>query len=210
MAFLFKHLSLSGKVVGLMREEHLEIPAEALREALTNALCHRQYERYNLFPSIAIYDDRVEIDNPGCLPRELTVESLKLPHKSFPYNLLMAKVLFMSTFLESWGSGIRRMIDLCTAQGVSEPEFVQDGSFMMIRFWRSEHENEHENEHEKLSEREQKILDYISQNPQASIPKMAASLGMSVSTLRRTLQKMAHLVRHEGPDKGGRWGIAHE
>ena len=171
MAFLFKHLSLSGKVVGL-----------------------------------AIYDDRVEIDNPGRLPRELTVESLKLPHKSFPYNLLMAKVLFMSTFLESWGSGIRRMIDLCTAQGVSEPEFVQDGSFMMIRFWRSEHENEHE----KLSEREQKILDYISQNPQASIPKMAASLGMSVSTLRRTLQKMAHLVRHEGPDKGGRWGIAHE
>ena len=138
--------------------------------------------------------------------RHCSEESEDYRTASNPYNLLMAKVLFMSTFLESWGSGIRRMIDLCTAQGVSEPEFVQDGSFMMIRFWRSEHENEHE----KLSEREQKILDYISQNPQASIPKMAASLGMSVSTLRRTLQKMAHLVRHEGPDKGGRWGIAHE
>lgn len=53
------------------------------------------------------------------------------------------------------------------------------------------------------------LLDYISGNPHASIPKMAAALGMSVSTLRRTLKKMAHLVWHEGPVNGGRWVIAH-
>jgi ATP-dependent DNA helicase RecG len=64
MSFLFKHLSQSGKIVGFHKEEQLEIPAEALREALTNALCHRQFEKYNLTPSIAVYDDRVEIENP--------------------------------------------------------------------------------------------------------------------------------------------------
>lgn len=54
MSFLFKHLSQSGKIVGFRKEEQLEIPAEALREALTNALCHRQLEKYNLSPGIAV------------------------------------------------------------------------------------------------------------------------------------------------------------
>ena len=101
MAFLFKHLSQSGKIVGFQKEEHLEIPAEALREALTNALCHRQLEKYSLTPSIAIYDDRVEIENPGRLPFDLTPETIKSAHASYPYNPLIAEVLFKSSFLES-------------------------------------------------------------------------------------------------------------
>lgn len=58
MSFLFRNLRLSGEVKGLLREEKLEIPVEALREALTNALCHRQYERTDGSVSLAIYDDR--------------------------------------------------------------------------------------------------------------------------------------------------------
>ncbi|MCQ2345737.1 MAG: putative DNA binding domain-containing protein, partial [Paludibacteraceae bacterium] len=134
MAFLFKHLNLSGEIKGFVREEHLDIPAEALREALTNALCHRQYEKYNLCPSIAIYDDRVEIDNPGRLPNQLTVDSIKLPHPSFPYNLQIARVLYMSTFLESWGSGVKRMVDLCIAGGLPEPEYSQQLGFVTVSF----------------------------------------------------------------------------
>ena len=113
MSFLFKHLSQSGKIVGFQKEEQLEIPAEALREALTNALCHRQFEKYNLTPSIAVYDDRVEIDNPGRLPYDLTPENIKNSQKSYPYNPLIAAVLYKSSFLESWGSGVGRMIDAC-------------------------------------------------------------------------------------------------
>lgn len=62
IAFLFRNLRISGEVKGLLREEKLEIPIEALREALTNALCHRQYERTSASVSLAIYDDRVEIE----------------------------------------------------------------------------------------------------------------------------------------------------
>lgn len=136
MDFLFKHLSQSGKIVGFRKEEHLEIPAEALREALTNALCHRQLEKYNLSPGIAVYDDRVEIENPGRLPQGVTPENIKSSHASFPYNPLIAEVLYKSSFLESWGSGVSRMVDACKAQGVPEPEYKVQGGFVTIVFRR--------------------------------------------------------------------------
>lgn len=63
MNFFRKHLNMHGKIVGLVRDEYLEVPAEALREVVLNTLCHRQYERYNLTIGIAIYDDRIEIEN---------------------------------------------------------------------------------------------------------------------------------------------------
>ena len=86
ISFGFRNLRLSGEVKGLLREEKLEIPDEALREALTNALCHRQYERTNGSVSLAIYDDRVEIVNPGTFPPQLTEESIRSNHESYPYN----------------------------------------------------------------------------------------------------------------------------
>ncbi len=136
MAFFFKHLSLSGKIVGLYREEHLEVPVEALREALTNALCHRQWEKYNLTIGIAIYDDRIEIENPGLLPPQLTPETIRNPHISYPYNPIMTDVLFKTTFLENWGSGAGRIIGACCEQNVPEPEWRIQGGFVIVTFKR--------------------------------------------------------------------------
>lgn len=136
MAFFFKHLSLSGKIVGFVREEHLEIPTEALRETLVNALCHRQYEKYNLTIGIAIYDDRIEIENPGILPPQLTPETIKQPHISYPYNPIIADVLFKTTFLENWGSGTGRIIDACKQQNVPEPIWSTQGGFVTVTFKR--------------------------------------------------------------------------
>lgn len=136
MAFFFKHLSLSGKIVGFVRKEYLEIPAEALRETLVNALCHRQYEKYNLTIGIAIYDDRIEIENPGMLPPQLTPETIKQPHISYPYNPIIADVLFKTTFLENWGSGAERIIDACKQQNVPEPIWSAQGGFVIVTFKR--------------------------------------------------------------------------
>ena len=113
MAFFFKHLNLGGKITNhsLQREEHLEVPYKALREALINSLCHRQWEKYNLTNSIAIYDDRVEIANPGIFPLQITPETIKESHESYPYNLKIAEALYKSTYLESWGSGAKRIMD---------------------------------------------------------------------------------------------------
>lgn len=138
MAFLFKHLNLGGKITNrsLMREERLEVPVQALREALINALCHRQWEKANLTISIAVYDDRVEIANPGILPPKITPENIKDSHESFPYNRNMAHALYRSTFLENWGSGIHRIIEACQEQGVEEPTWRWDGAFVYVTFKR--------------------------------------------------------------------------
>ena len=75
MAFFFKHLSLSGKIEGLYREEELSIPYKALRESCINAFCHRAYHRPGSSVGIAIYDNRVKIENPGTFPSNWDTEN---------------------------------------------------------------------------------------------------------------------------------------
>ena len=105
VAFCFKHLSLSGRITNhsLEREEQLEIPYHALREALINALCHRHWERNNLTISLAIYDDRIEIASPGAFPPQITPENIKKPHESYPHNLkAVQSVLLMLVRHKVW------------------------------------------------------------------------------------------------------------
>lgn len=97
------------------------MPYHALREALINALCHRHWERYNLTISLAIYDDRIEIASPGTFPPQITPENIKEPHESYPHNLKVAEALYRMTYLENWGSGAKRIMDACQAQGVESP-----------------------------------------------------------------------------------------
>ena len=226
MDFLFKHLSQSGKIVGFHKEEQLEIPAEALREALTNALCHRQLEKYNLSPGIAVYDDRVEIENPGRLPQGVTPENIKTSHASFPYNPLVAEVLYRSSFLESWGSGVGRMVDSCKAQGVPEPEYMLNGGFVIIVFRRLKtvdnnpkviqkdtrkvpEKYQKKLEH-KLSLIQKEIVAYLSDKPFAGRRELSENIdglteGMAQYHLRK-LQKDG-VIKRVGADRGGYWEV---
>ena len=134
MAFFFKHLSLSGKIKGLYREEELDIPYEALRECCINAFCHRAYHRSGSSVGIAIYDDRVEIENSGTFPPDLTVERLLVGHNSEPQNLIIANVLYKSNVLESWGRGIALMVNECNRVGIPAPEFNTNGTAVWVTF----------------------------------------------------------------------------
>ena len=134
MAFFFKHLSLSGKINGLYREEELSIPYKALRECCINSLCHRSYHYPGSSVSIAIYDDRVEITNTGTFPADLPVERLMQEHDSKPQNPIIANVLYKSKILESWGRGIGTMVDECKRVGLPAPEFKTDGNFVTVVF----------------------------------------------------------------------------
>lgn len=136
MSFFFKHLAQSGVVKGVRREEQLEIPVEALREALTNALSHRLLDSPSGSVGISIFDNRVEIENSGHLPNELTPETIKLSHRSFPQNPIIADVLYMTAFLESWGTGVSRMVNACKKVNLPEPQYGTDGSFVWITFMR--------------------------------------------------------------------------
>lgn len=90
MAFCFKHLNLSGVVKGLYREEELEIPVAALREAIINALAHRLYSS-NGGVSLAIYDDRVEIANPGNFNPDFSTHRAVSGMASSPRNPSIAR-----------------------------------------------------------------------------------------------------------------------
>lgn len=157
VAFCFKHLSLSGRITNhsLEREEQLEVPYNALREALINALCHRHWKRYNLTISLAIYDDRIEIASPGTFPPQITPENIKEPHESYPHNLKVAEALYRMTYLENWGSGARRIMDACQAQGVETPTWSSDGGFVTITFKRPDFKSdiiENDKEDKKITE----------------------------------------------------------
>ena len=85
---------------------------------------------------IAIYDDRVEIENSGHLPEELTIETIIQSHQSYPHNPIIADVLFKTTFLENWGSGVGRILEACQEAGLPQPEYGQNASFVWITFKR--------------------------------------------------------------------------
>jgi len=99
-----------------------EYPLDAVREAVVNAVCHRDY-RMNINIQIRLYDDHLEIWNAGGLPTELTPADLLHDHDSIPRNTLLAECLFYCGLIESWGSGTTRMAKLLIDAGLEVPEF---------------------------------------------------------------------------------------
>lgn len=231
IAFCYRYLSLSGEVKGLLREEHLEIPIEVLREALTNALCHRRYDDPRATVSLAIFDDRLEITNPGHLPVPLTPETIKKPHGSYPYNLRIAQVLYLSTNLERWGTGVSRMVELCREQDVPEPEYVTDGHEVKIVF-KKKYQNSLDGNGNvnggssggssggsggslaavQLSDIQRKICELIKDNSHITVSQMSVVLAVAKRTLERNLadlQKKGVLGR-SGYTSAGRWVLLKE
>ena len=216
MAFCFRHLSLSGKIVGLRREEHLEIPTEALREALINALCHRQYDDPRDSVSLAIYDDRIEIMNPGRFPSELTEESIMEPHDSHPYNIRIAQVLYQTTYLEKWGSGVRRMTDLCREQHLPDPRFHLGKGTVCLTFKKAQKDTDGQKDDRKdvlkdvlkeLTERQLLIYNLIKADDQITISELTVKTSVSDRSVRRDIDiiRQKGLLTREGGRKQGCW-----
>lgn len=129
-----ENTGLSGITEGLEREEHLSIPYKAIREGVINALCHRQFQSPGGSVGIAIYDDRVEIENPGVFPRDWDIEKMKSEHCSEPRNPLIANVLYKRKLLENWGRGISLMTEECQKANLMEPEFKLSNGFVILVF----------------------------------------------------------------------------
>ena len=113
------------------REVIWEYPLEALREAIINAVVHRDYLDSGHI-QIRWYDDRIVILNPGTLLPPLTIEDLKRPHRSALRNRLIAEMFYYIGWIERWGTGIQKMLDECAKAGLPEPEFEEaQGAFWL-------------------------------------------------------------------------------
>ena len=133
LGFILEHIPMKVYLAGKPeREERYDYPPDALREAIINAICHRDYVNVGHI-QIRIFDDRIEVWNPGLLPEPLTLEDLKKKHKSIPRNPLIAKCFFLIKFIEQWGTGTNDMINLCLHWGLPEPLFEHiTGDFVVI------------------------------------------------------------------------------
>ena len=212
MDFCFKHLNLHGRVVGLQREEKLEIPVEALREALINALCHRSYDSISGSVSLAIYDDRLEIENPGRFPIGITPENIMLFHDSKPFNPLIAETLYKCTWLESWGSGVGRMKEACLKEHLAAPYYEIRPDGIAIVFKRNlpilDGIDVGNNVGNNVGNKEKIILDIIRNTPSVTTPQIADKLGVTQRHCERILSEMKkqRIISRVGT-KGGHWEI---
>ncbi|MFY9341957.1 MAG: RNA-binding domain-containing protein [Planctomycetota bacterium] len=134
--FLRENLPVAGRVApGLFeRVDDPLYPPVALREALANAICHRDYAIGGGSVAVAIYDDRLEITSSGSLHFGQTVETLFAPHESLPWNPLVARVFYRRGIIESWGRGTIKMAELTTSAGLPRPEIEDAGGCVTVRF----------------------------------------------------------------------------
>ena len=136
MLFLQRHLPVTGRFESgrLERIDEPIFPPLALREALVNAICHRDYEIAGGSIGVAIFDDRLEITSTGLLPSGITVADLKRDHGSRRRNPILAHVFYLRGLVEEWGRGTQRIVELCRKAGHPEPEFEERSGELIVRF----------------------------------------------------------------------------
>ncbi|MCE1169557.1 MAG: putative DNA binding domain-containing protein [Sphingobacteriia bacterium] len=118
---------------GISRVETYEYPVAALREALLNAVAHKDYAGCTPI-QIKVYADKIRIWNEGQLPENWTVDKLMHEHSSRPYNPDIANAFFRSGYVESWGRGIEIMTEQCSLAKLPPPTITNDGSDFLIVF----------------------------------------------------------------------------
>ena len=186
------------------RQEKWEYPPDAMREAVINAICHRDYEDSGNV-QIRIFDDRIEIWNPGLLPEPLTPEDLKRKHESKPRNRLIAQCFFLVKFIEQWGTGTNKMMDWCLRDELPEPLFEETaGSFVVTLrkeitedFLREKGLNERQikavlyaRSREDITNREYQEINKVSRNTASRELKALVELGIfrNIGTGKRNLR----------------------
>ena len=135
--FLMRHLPVASFFVDTQMEriDKPILPVLAIREALSNAICHKNYSIPNSAITLAIFDDRLEIWNCGTLPSSLNLEDLKHIHKSYPRNRAIARVFYLRRYIETWGTGTTKMIELCRANNDPDPVFTEYSGGFAVTFY---------------------------------------------------------------------------
>lgn len=102
-----------------------ELPYDAVKEAIVNAVVHRDYTS-NASVQVMLFKDRLEVWSPGALPRGMTIEKLSTTHKSVPVNPLLARAMYLKGYIEKAGTGTEDMIAKCKEWEIAAPEWLED------------------------------------------------------------------------------------
>jgi ATP-dependent DNA helicase RecG len=191
--FLRDHLPVAGRILpGLFeRVDDPLYPPVALREALANAFCHRDYGIHGGSVGIALFDDRLEISSTGPLRFGLRPADLLTPHPSLPWNPTIANVFYRRGIIEKWGRGTIRISELTQRAGLVRPEFHQRTGEVVVRFFPRGYVPPTRVSHE-LTELQRELLALISEWGPSSSVTLQGRLSVPISN-RYVLQNLTHL-----------------
>ncbi len=135
-AFFLKNLKTAVRIEGFSRVQISEYPVEALREAVINALAHRDYAISGSTIMIQIFTDRIVIASPGFLPQPLTLEMVRaFKYRPISRNPIIARALFDVRLMEERGGGFKRMHDMMVNYGLKPPVFDYDSGYFTVTFY---------------------------------------------------------------------------
>lgn len=209
--FLRENLPVAGRIQPNIfeRVDDPLYPPVALREALANAFCHRDYSIGGGSISLGVYDDRLEITSTGTLHFGLTPAALYLPHESLPWNPLIARVFYRRGVIEAWGRGTIKMEELTVRAGLPSPEIVETSGCVTVRFRPTVYVPP-QRVAQNVTERQQRVLAVLSTSADGlALRDIRKGLGDDLPEweLKNVLAALKHLglVQTTGYARGARW-----
>jgi ATP-dependent DNA helicase RecG len=214
-----KYLKAYISYHGLQRRETFLYPYAALREALLNAVVHKDYSG-GVPIQISVYDDKLVLWNSGDLPERWTLEKLLGKHPSKPFNPLIANAFFRAGYIESWGRGIEKINHECREHGIDPPAYDFGLAGLMLTFHANPahlrasasgtvQDRLGEKLGEKLGETRTAIVQSMKDNPRVTVSELAKRLRLSTTAIEKNIHhlKTKGYVKRVGPAKGGHWEI---
>lgn len=200
--FCLRHMSIESEFVPgkMARRDIPDYPPRAIREAMVNAIAHRDYTIKGGSISLMLFDDRLEITSHGTLPLGITVNDLKQEHDSQPRNERITQVMYRRGLIESIGTGTQEMISECKEFGKPAPEYLERANTFVVRFLprpipiKLDH----------LTDRQNEIINIVSSKNTVSASEILSSLSdhPAERTLRDDLAKLKKLGLIETTGKG--------
>lgn len=210
-AWIKQYLSVEYVMHGFdPRQEIWELPLDAIKEALTNALCHRDYFDSGAKIMVQLYDDRLEISNPGGL---LPYVAADFGHRSRSRNPLIFRMFTRLHLVESVGTGIPRIARILSEDGFPPVEYKTEGFFTTILRKKKASSTEQSDLGSGKSSVESsvktsvKIKEMMQSNPKVSLREIAEAIGISTRAIEKAVNKLTEEgeIDHKGPKKGGEW-----
>ena len=184
IAFVQKHLLREAVIGRVRRKDRWTVPPVALREALINAIVHAEYAQRGAPIRVAVFDDRIEIENPGLLPFGLTVEDIQRGISKLR-NRVIGRVFHELHLIEQWGSGIQRMTSACVEAGLAPPKIEEIGTHFRVTLAAVRTEKP------KIDETDRKILSLLAEARSLSTASVAKHIRLSQ---RATVTRLQSLV----------------
>ena len=232
--FVLRNIHLGATIEGLYRQDIYEIPPDAIRELIINAMVHRSYLDHGTI-QVAVYDNRLEITSPGKLPMGQTIERMKEGYSKIRNEALAHAFAYMN-LIEHWGSGIPRIIDKVKSAGLRDPEFIGGEVDLRINIYREQNnaisiKNGVDTEKngidgvkngigngvdevlytdKDLSDHIQKLLKIITKYPTETQAQYAEKLGVSKRTISRIFSELKEqgILEQQGTRRKAKWIIS--